>query len=176
VFVDESKRRDFVLVAGAVLPGALATARQSIRALYLPGQKGIHMVREKPGRQRTILEVINQLDVEVVLYVAPRGAFKTQNQARKCCLEQLVMDMGSAGHSDLLIERDDTLAAEDRRVIRNQLALQGSLDTVRYRHGKVQGEPLLAIPDAIGWAWPQKGDWRRRCDPVVVNVKMLDGP
>jgi hypothetical protein len=31
-------------------------------------------------------------------------------------------------------------------------------------------EPLLAIPDGIGWAWARGGDFRRRAQPMVVDV------
>jgi hypothetical protein len=31
-------------------------------------------------------------------------------------------------------------------------------------------EPLLAIPDAVGWAWARGGDWRRRAQPMIGEV------
>jgi len=31
-------------------------------------------------------------------------------------------------------------------------------------------EPLLAIPDAIGWAWARGADWRRRARALVSDV------
>jgi hypothetical protein len=52
VFVDESKRRDFVLVAGAVPSHDINAAQEALQRLCKPGQRGIHMAKESPGRQR----------------------------------------------------------------------------------------------------------------------------
>jgi hypothetical protein len=30
---------------------------------------------------------------------------------------------------------------------------------------------LLAIPDAIAWCWAKGGDWRRRIESVVTDVR-----
>ncbi|MGH9074754.1 MAG: hypothetical protein ACRDZQ_11650 [Acidimicrobiales bacterium] len=49
VYVDESKRAGYVLVAVSVAdPPA---ARKMIRGLVLPGQRRLHMVAERPGPQ-----------------------------------------------------------------------------------------------------------------------------
>lgn len=39
-----------------------------------------------------------------------------------------------------------------------------------YLHERAAQEPLLAIPDVIGWAWARSGDWRRRALPLVESV------
>lgn len=165
-----SKRRDFVLVAGAVLPDSLGSARRQIQSLYLPGQHGIHMVKEREGRQRSILRVVAALEVEVTVYLATKGSYKTERMARQRCIEELVTDIARRGHSHLCIERDDSTAAEDRRTIRHQLQQVNYRDRLSYRHGKVASEPLLVIPDAVAWAWPQR-NWRRACDGIVSQVR-----
>lgn len=172
VFTDESKRRDFVLVAGAVLPDSLASARQQIQSLYLPGQRGIHMVKERAGRQRSILRAIAALEVEVTVYLAVKGRYKTERIARQRCIEELVTDIASRGHSHLCIERDDSTAADDRRTISRQLQQVGYRNQLSYSHNKVASEPLLVIPDAIAWAWPQR-NWRKECASVVKQVREL---
>lgn len=170
VFGDESKRCDFVLVAGAVLPDSLTGARQQIQALYLPGQRGIHMVKERAGRQRSILRAVAALEVEVTVYMAVKGSYKTEHMARQRCIEELVTDIARRGHSHLCLERDDSAAADDRRTIRRQLQQVGYRDQLSYSHNKVASEPLLVIPDAIAWAWPQRG-WRKECADVVKEVR-----
>lgn len=50
VFVDESKKRDYLLVAAALPEAALADARRALRALLRPGQRRLHMVKESPSR------------------------------------------------------------------------------------------------------------------------------
>lgn len=169
VYVDESKRKEFVLVAAGVLPGDLDKARHQVRSLYLPGQRGIHMTNEKEGRQRTILRTFCELDVEVDLYVARRGSYKTDVLARRRCLEALVEDAAKAGYAEICLDRDETIEDQDRRVIRRSLQTAGYLDHLRYHHSKCNAEPLLAIPDAVAWAWPQRS-WRGECNGLVRNV------
>lgn len=170
VFGDESKRRDFVLVAGAVLPGSLGSARQQIKDLYLPGQHGIHMVKEHESRQRRILREIAGLELEVTVYVASKRSFSTQREARRRCIEELVGDIAAAGHDHLCLERDDSLAEQDRRTISQKLRELDYVDRLHYQHAKVTSEPLLVVPDAIAWAWPQR-NWRAACGSIVSTVR-----
>jgi hypothetical protein len=30
---------------------------------------------------------------------------------------------------------------------------------------------VLALPAAIAWCWANGGDWRRRIEPVVIDVR-----
>lgn len=170
VFVDESKRRDFILVAAAVPSTALGNARQQIRALHLPQQRGIHMVKESEGRQRRILAVIASLEAEVTVYVATKGTYTAERYARERCLNELLRDIAREGCSTLCLERDDTVAADDRRTIGRQLRAVGYQDSLTYSHSKVWSEPLLLIPDAIAWAWPQKS-WKQSCVRLVNEVR-----
>jgi hypothetical protein len=41
---------------------------------------------------------------------------------------------------------------------------------LEFRHERAAQEPLLAVPDGIGWAWARGGDFRRRARPMVVDV------
>jgi hypothetical protein len=50
VFVDESKHRDYLLVAAAVMPGDLTAARKAIREVVMPGQRRVHMKKESDAR------------------------------------------------------------------------------------------------------------------------------
>lgn len=168
--MDESKRRDFVLVAGALLPGDLSSARQQIKALYLPGQRSIHTVNEKAGRQRKILRTISALDVQVTIYAAKKGEYKTELLAREKCLAALVDDVVSQGCSNLCLDRDETLAARDRKLIQGHLVRSNYKDRLQYTHDKATHEPLLLIPDAIAWAWPQGGQWKALCAGVIGQV------
>ena len=54
IYVDETKRRDYLLVASAHLSPDLNTHRSLVSGLLLPGQRYIHMKDEKDGRKRTI--------------------------------------------------------------------------------------------------------------------------
>jgi len=47
----------------------------------------------------------------------------------------------------------------------------GCRDTLRYEHRRASAEQLLAIPGAIAPCWANGGDWRRRIEPVVTDVR-----
>ena len=170
IFVDESKRRDFVLVAAPVVPGSLVTGHRTIQDLYLPGQHGLHMVKEGAGRKRTILRTVAAINVAVNVYVAFKGTYGSEREARLRCLERLVEDIAEQGHANLCLDRDESIAHLDRRTIArklNQVGYTGLTCT----HRKVRNEPLLAIPDAVAWAWPQGGRWRQACSNVIAHVE-----
>ncbi|WP_271035511.1 hypothetical protein [Mycolicibacterium monacense] len=54
IYVDETKQRDYLLVASVHVSTDLAALRQMVRSLLLPGQRYLHMKDEKDGRKRTI--------------------------------------------------------------------------------------------------------------------------
>jgi hypothetical protein len=58
VFVDESKRRGYLLVASVVVPGDLDSVRRVLRGLVLPGQRRLHMKDENDQRRRSIASAI----------------------------------------------------------------------------------------------------------------------
>jgi hypothetical protein len=56
IYVDESKQRDYLLVASIHVDSDLAELRAVVRDLLLPGQRYLHMKNEKVGRKRTIAQ------------------------------------------------------------------------------------------------------------------------
>ena len=48
--------------------------------------------------------------------------------------------------------------------------MSGSAVRLQYRHERAAQEPLLAIPDAIGWACARGAEWRRRARALVSDV------
>ena len=170
VFVDESKRADYLLVAAVVVPSETATVQKAVRGLMLPGQRRLHMVKEKPSRARTILSTFGELGLSVTLYQAGR-TYRTENQRREACLRRLVQDVSAADHSRLLLERDESLVKSDRRVIQREHKRLGC--SFSYDHDVAAQEPLLCIPDAVAWAWGRGGDFRRRAELLVTDVVRL---
>lgn len=127
------------------------------------------MVKENPQRRREILSTIARMNVEVTLYQA--GApYKTERERRRKCLEALVSDIAQAGHEQLCLERDESLVQIDKQNLIEFTRRTGCQDRLSYRHEAPATDPLLAVPDAIAWAWSQGGDWRRRTQDVVVGV------
>jgi len=85
VFVDETKRRGYLLVAGVVLPEDLDGVRRVLRGLVLPGQRRLHMKDESDSRKRSIATAISVSDVQATIYDAGRRYRKNANAARPAC-------------------------------------------------------------------------------------------
>lgn len=171
VFVDETKARGYLVAAAAFVPGDLAAARKRVNALRMPGQRRIHFVTESDPRRRAILATLRELGARVTLYDArewPRPA-----AARDACLRCLVDDCAAMSARFLVIERDDSVVAADRRIIASQIGRHGLKDSLQFQHQRASAEPLLAVPDAIAWCWARGGEWRRRAAEMVAEVRQL---
>lgn len=168
VFVDESKAREYLLVAAVIAPGSSGHQRNAMRALLLPGQPRLHMKKERDSRRQRILGTIAALGTQITIYRAPR-TLGSEVQRRAFCLDRLVRDIGAAG-GQLCLERDESLVGSDRRRLIEATRAVGSMATLRYWHESAASEPLLSIPDAIGWAWARGGEWRRLVKAIGVEV------
>lgn len=169
VFVDESKAGGFLLIASVMLPADVAVARRDVRALVLPGQKRLHMKTQSEPRKRMILSRFQALGYSATVYRAGPD-FKRELDGREACLERLVADLAGGGDALLCLESDESLDARDRNQLYRFVRQYDCADELRYRHALAAQEPLLAIPDGIGWAWARGGDWRRRTAGMVVDV------
>lgn len=171
IFVDESKRHNYLLVAGALVPGSLADLRREFGALILPGQRSLHMKDERDARKHAIADIIVRANVEAVLYDAG-NRFRSEVHRRAACLRELVDDIAAKdGETQLVIDRDDSLVQRDKQCLIEYSRSTGCVDSLSYRHQKPSQELLLIIPDAIAWCWAKGGNWRQRIRPVVGEVR-----
>jgi hypothetical protein len=67
--------------------------------------------------------------------------------------------------------QDDSLVSWDNQHLIEFTRAAGCRDTLRYEHRRAASELALAIPDAIAWCWAKGGNWRRRIEPIVTNVR-----
>lgn len=171
VFVDETKHRDYLLVASVVVPGELETLRRMLRGWVLPGQRRLHMKNESATRKRSIATAIADSGIQATVYDAGRR-YDTEWQRRSACLRALVVDVAERGDTMLVLDQDDTLVAADRTLLYRAVREEGC-PNLRYEHRRAATEQLLALPDAIAWCWAKGGDWRRRIEPVVADVRVV---
>ncbi len=169
VFVDESKRRGYLLVASVVVPGDLDPTCRMLRGLVLPGQRRLHMKDESEPRKRSIATAIAVSGTQATIYDAGRR-YDTEWERRSACIRALVAEAAQRGDAMLILEQDDTLIAADRKLLYRAARDEGCPD-LRYEHRRAAAEQLLALPDAIAWCWAKGGDWRRRVEPIVTNVR-----
>lgn len=172
VFVDETKRRGYLLVAGVVLPEDLDPIRRILRGLVLPGQRRLHMKDENDARKGSIATAVAVSGVQATIYNAGRR-YRNEREHRAACLRAIVEDAASRGDSMLVLEQDDSLVSWDNQKLIEFTRATGCRDTLRYEHRRTSAELALAVPDAIAWCWAKGGDWQRRVEPVVTNVRAV---
>jgi len=172
VFVDETKHRGYLLVAGVLVPDDLDSVRRLLRDLVLPGQRRLHMKNENDQRRRVIASAISVSGVTATVYDAGRR-YRNERERRAACLRALVDDTAQRGDAMLVLEQDDTLLSWDNQRLIEYTRAAGCRDTLRYEHRRAASELLLAVPDAIAWCWAKGGDWRRRVEPIVGAVRQV---
>lgn len=172
VFVDETKHRQYLLVAAVVLPADLDVIRKVVRELVLPGQRRVHMKNENDGRKRCIVAAIADAEVRATVYDAGLR-YRTERDRRGACLRGLVDDTARRGDTMLVLEQDDSLLRWDNQQLVDLTRGAGCREMLRYEHRRACSEPLLSIPDAIAWCWAKGGSWRRQVGPAVERVRTV---
>lgn len=173
VFVDESKNKDYLLIAAFTSSRSQQELRQHMRSLLLPNQNRIHMKTERDSRRREILDTIVSLGVRVDIFKVETGKGKrTQVEARADVLKCLVRQMLDEKATYLCLETDETMDRRDRQVIAQYLREQRQADAIQYRHMPAKSEILLCIPDAVGWAWGRGGLWKKKVQSIVTEHRV----
>ncbi|MGH3495448.1 MAG: hypothetical protein ACRDQ1_19770 [Sciscionella sp.] len=171
VFVDESKRRGYLLAAATVSPADLDPLRKMVRGLVLPGQRRLHMKDERDSRKRSIATAISLSGIQATIYDAG-VRYRNESDRRAACLAALVSDLAQRDVRLLVLEQDDTQVNSDRKLLYRAIRGAGR-PNLRYEHLRATEEQLLALPDAIAWCWAKGGYWRRRIEPVVAQVRQV---
>jgi|SRR5579875_76016 len=169
LFIDESKTRDYIVVAAVVLPADIAAYRASINSLRMKGQRRIHFTTESPERRRKILSALTELSVHAGVY---RANFSRERDSRAACLRAVVKDVPRLGVDRIVLEQDDSIVQFDRQLLFTELRGIG-MPHVAYDHERATAEPLLAIPDALAWCVARGADWSRRAAPMLGPIREL---
>jgi len=169
VFVDETKAKGFLLVAAILQPADLAVGRRTMRRLVLPGQKRLHMKEERDSRKQQILKAVAEINPDIVIFRASSG-YGNEVPAHAACIYALTHFAVKAEHLELVLELDETQQRNDEIRLISAMKHYGASAKLAYRHARASEEPLLSIPDAVGWAWARGGEWRSRCDGLRIDV------
>jgi len=117
VYVDETKRAEYVIAAVAVTD-PVAT-RKVVRGLIVPGRRRLHMNHEHARHRRVVVSALVAMPIAVTVYDAARR-YRTDMDARAACLTTLVEDLADGGDIRLVIEQDDSLVglgSDNQRLI-----------------------------------------------------------
>lgn len=167
VYIDETKHRGYLVVAAFVPGDELAQARAVVQGLLKRGQQHLHMRHEADGRKKAIAGTLTKAGIRATVYDAGRG-YRTQLDARAACLSALVRDLSDSDIETLMVlDQDETLVKQDRKVLYQAVREAGREATVRYAHRRAAEERLLGIPDAYAWCWAKGGHWRPLIEPAI---------
>lgn len=173
VYVDESTQNRYLLICSFVAPADANDLRKTLRGLLLKGQRSIHMKNEKDPRKCRILDTIAAMAPEVVVYVADGRAPGGHAAAREACLTEISRETIKRSAHRLILDRHDSAERHDRRAIAAAAREMGyPKPPFEYHHLPRHEEPLLWVPDAVGWAWAKGGSWRSRVAPFVRGVDL----
>lgn len=167
VFVDESKARGYYVAASVVAAAEVNTVRRAVAELRRPGQRRVHFKSESDSTRKAFISSVARMEISAVVYMA-QGPDRL---ARPQCLRALVADAGFSGAGRLVLERDESVEAADRRVIAEELRRIGA--QVDYRHCQAYEEPMLWVSDAVAWCFQKGGAWRAAISPIVADVRHL---
>lgn len=167
-FVDESKAGPYLLVASVVLPSDVSAARGAVRALHLGKQSRLHMTAESDSRRRAILSALERAGLRATVYRS--SGHRTNWVARAACIDALIRPLAVEPTVRVTFECDESQDERDRKQLYRLVRELGCTERVQYEHRRATAEPLLAVPDAIGWAYARGGDFRQRAMALIVDV------
>ncbi|MBV9161382.1 MAG: hypothetical protein JO309_13815 [Pseudonocardiales bacterium] len=153
-FVDESEpSAGAYLLAAAVITGDhLDTARTTIDALRLRGQRKLHWHGENDNRRMLGIKTIATLPaLHLVVIRAARD--EGSERRRRLCLRRLLCELDQAGVGHVVLERrqrsQDQADSQLLSALRTAKLITGGL---RMDHAAGTEEPLLWLPDFVAGA------------------------
>lgn len=164
IYVDKSRANGYYVVATACVPAGRSGVDKALRALRMPGERRIHFKLQQDARRRELLAAMVALDVRCALW---RVQGEREKVARRLCIEELTRVAHRDRARTLYIERDDTSVDADKRQIAGVLNTADAPGELAYHHLMPHEAPALWISDAVAWAYPKGGDWRRRVAPLL---------
>jgi hypothetical protein len=167
-FVDESRRRDYLLCAAVVADADIDSARRVMRDLKPRNRNRLHMKDETRNRDRLISEFVRLRPIaEAHVFVgAMQGTRRTERNVRSRCLDTLACYAAEAGATRILVE-SCSQDKQDRAAMTDALARIGALDRVRVAIDAPTSHELLWAADLIAWAYGGGGTLRSVIAPLV---------
>lgn len=167
IFVDETKRSDYVLCAAVVSAHDLTAARKIMRELKPHNRNRLHMHDEgAANRRRIIADFVRRTPIrEAHIWVATIGG-RSERSVREDCLRELAIGVTALGARRILVE-SCSQDKQDRAVLTDALAGIGALDKVRVDIDVPAAHELLWAADLVAWAYAAGGRERRQIEPFV---------
>lgn len=128
---------------------------------------------KKPARQNLIVNCVVSLGSKVTIYCAKPSEHQGHSGARDACLKALAADGVRSGLDRVMLDRNDSYLQRDRHsIIRGTESAGAKRVPFTYEHCRRHEEPLLWVPDVVGWCYARGNPWRQRVLPIT-TVKLL---
>jgi hypothetical protein len=175
-FIDESVRSDgwYRLTMVDVAARDLGSVTRALRAMVPKGRQRLHFSSEGESQRRQILNGMMRLPITALTVAAPYQRGRDEEPARGRCIEALIAGLDPAIVLLVLDSRGAHRDLTDRRVIRGSLLRLAREDGPSYSHRGSSDEPLLALPDALGWSVGAGGYFTRTVAGRVRQVFLGD--
>ena len=160
-YVDETKRRRYLLCAVVVDQSDIALVRRELARLR-EGHGTIHMNDRSDRERMRYARALARLPVEGIVVAAASGP---ERAARDALLGSLVRPLLDRGVNRLVIESCDENRA-DRQTLRRLL---GPDPALIYSHAD-KSDLLLALPDILGWAHGRGRRFATAVRPIVTDL------
>lgn len=173
IFIDESKRHSYLLVASVIVPNDLNATRRAILALRHSGARRIHMKSEGDTSRKRIISGLSGLEIST--HIVEVSQYSSELKARAACLRQVLDDCERRQAASLTIERDESLNQWERQFMLTHLRDRRLASEFTYQWKNPTEEPLLWIPDIVVWSYARDGEWRKRVidSGLVASVTSL---
>lgn len=174
VFVDESRRRDYLMCAAVVASGDIAAARKTMRDLKPRNRDRLHMKDESRSRDQIIRDFMRQRPITAAhIYVgALAGTGLSEREVRTRCLQALAQHAAEMGATRILVE-SCSQDKQDHTALTGALADVGALGRVRADIDRPTSHELLWAADLIAWAYGAGGTSRAHVQPLVTVHTVL---
>ncbi|WP_246222376.1 hypothetical protein [Gordonia pseudamarae] len=166
IFVDESRRRDYMLCAAVVASGDIAASRKAMRSLKPNNRNRLHMKDETRNRDQLVREFVRLQPIAEAHIFVGSVAGATERKVRTRCLEELAEFAVDAGATRILIE-SCSQDKQDRAAVTGVLARRGALDRVRADVDRPTAHELLWAADLVAWAYGAGGTYKTLVDHLV---------
>lgn len=157
-FVDESEPSAcdefgvYLLAAAVIAVDHLDTARTTIEALRLRGQRKLHWRDENDNRRMLGIKTIATLPA-LHLVVVRAAADERSERRRRLCLRRLLCELDQAGVAQVVLERRQRRQDQaDGQLLSALRAAKTVRSGLRIEHAAGTGEPLLWLPDFVAGA------------------------
>ncbi len=175
LFVDESCRTDYLLVAAVVPVADIAAARKMMRDLKPKNRNRLHLKAETRNRQQIITRFAQEPPITRahVFVGSLRGANpkRPQREVRTECLQALGAYAADNGVTRILVE-SCSQDKQDHAAVVGALAAKGASERVQVMIDQPTAHELLWAADLVAWAYAA-GGWARSAISHLVTVHDL---